>query len=93
VRFLAGWLGETLPVAPIGPLAILRIDVDLFSSTTTALEALYDRVSSGGFVIVDDYGAVACCRDAVDAFRARRGVTEPLQWIDSEAVFWRKAGA
>jgi O-methyltransferase len=93
VRFLAGWLDQTLPAAPTGPLAILRIDVDLFSSTTTALEALYERVSPGGFVIVDDYGAVACCREAVDAFRVRHGVAEPLQQVDAEGVFWRKAGA
>ncbi len=90
VRFVGGWLADTLPGAETGPLALLRIDVDLFSATTTALEQLYERVSSGGVVIVDDYGAVASCREAVDGFRQRRGIAEPLHWTDAECVFWRK---
>lgn len=90
VRFIPGWLADTLPTAETGPLALLRIDVDLFSSTTTALDVLYDRVAPGGCVIVDDYGGLAACRAAVDQFRARRGVAEPLQWADADGVFWRK---
>ena len=91
VRFIAGWLSDTLAAAETGPLALARIDVDLFSSTTTALEGLYERVAPGGYLIVDDYGAVAACRDAVDGFRERRGLAEPLHWADAECVFWRKA--
>ncbi len=73
VCFLEGWFRDTLPAAPIGRLALLRIDGDLPSSTTQALEACYDRVAPGGFVIVDDYGFIPQCRQAVDEFRARRG--------------------
>jgi len=90
VRFLPGWLADSLPSAPTGPLAILRIDVDLYSSTMQCLDLLYDRVSPGGFVIVDDYGHLQCCRDAVDEFRARRGVSEPIQWVDGSGIYWRK---
>lgn len=91
VRFLPGWLHETLPDAAIGDLALLRLDVDLYSSTEIALECLYDRVVVGGYVIIDDYGCLTCCRDAVDAFRARRGIDEPLLAVDWTGVFWRKA--
>lgn len=90
VRFLAGWIADTLPRAPIESLAILRIDVDLYSSTAQCLDLLYDRVSPGGFIIVDDYGLLDCCRDAVDDFRARRGVTEPMRWVDCSGIYWRK---
>jgi O-methyltransferase len=90
VVFLAGWLAETLPGAPTGPLAILRIDVDLYSSTLQCLDLLYDRLSPGGFLIVDDYGFLTCCRDAVDGFRRRRGVTEPIHWVDGSGIYWRK---
>jgi hypothetical protein len=92
VRFLPGWLADTLPAAPIGPLALLRLDVDLYSATTTALDQLYERVSPGGFVVADDYGELECCRDAVDDFRRRAGVSEPLLWADANSVYWRKAG-
>lgn len=90
VEFVPGWLQETLPRAEIDRLAILRVDVDLYSATYDCLDLLYDRVQPGGFVIVDDYGYLQCCRDAVDAFRERRAIAEPLKWIDRSGVFWRK---
>jgi len=90
VRFLKGWFSETLPVAPIEQLAILRLDGDMYESTMDALDSLYDKVSKGGFIIVDDYGAVAGCRKAIDDFRLRRGISTPIQPIDGYGVFWRK---
>jgi hypothetical protein len=90
VRFLPGWFNETLARAPIGRLAILRIDADLYTSTRDVLDALYDKVALGGFVIVDDY-CILPCRRAVDSFRNERAITEPLRRVDSEAVYWRKA--
>lgn len=92
VRFLPGWFAETLPDAPVERLAILRIDGDLYSSTREVLEALYDRVSPGGYVVVDDYGAFPSCAAAVDEFRERRGETARLRFVDWTGVFWRKAG-
>ena len=90
VRFLEGWFKDTLPKAPIQRLAIARLDGDMYESTMDALEPLYDRVSVGGYLIVDDYGAVPACRQAVEDFRARRGITEPVVPIDWTGVFWRK---
>ena len=92
VGFLKGWFKDTLPTAPIERLALLRLDGDLYESTMDALTALYDRLSPGGFVIVDDYYALAACQQAVDEFRAARGADEPLERIDRDSVFWRKAG-
>lgn len=93
VEFVKGWLADSLPRAAIGPLALLRIDVDLYSSTLECLDLLYDKVVAGGFVIVDDYGYLECCRDAVDEFRARRGVREPIRWVDGSGIYWRKEDA
>jgi O-methyltransferase/8-demethyl-8-(2,3-dimethoxy-alpha-L-rhamnosyl)tetracenomycin-C 4'-O-methyltransferase len=92
VRFLEGWFRDTLPRAPIERLAILRLDGDLYESTMDALTALHDRVSAGGFVIVDDYGVFENCRAAVADFRAARGITNPIQDIDGSGVFWRRGG-
>lgn len=91
VRFAEGWFADSLPALPVGPLAILRVDADLYSSTTDVLVNLYDRVSPDGFVIIDDYHRMQSCKQAVDDFRAARGITEPLQDIDDDAVCWRKA--
>lgn len=94
VCFLKGWFSETLPTAPIERLAILRLDGDMYGSTMDALTSLYDKVSEGGFVIVDDFGAVRGCQQAVMEFRSARGITDPILNIDGYGVFWRKgAGA
>jgi hypothetical protein len=94
VLFLKGWFRDTLPSAPIEHLAVLRLDGDLYESTIQALEALYDKVSPGGYVIVDDYGCVAACRQAVHDFRDARHIEDPIRPIDWSGVFWRRsAGA
>lgn len=89
VEFLKGWFEDTLPNAPIEKLAILRLDGDLYKSTMDALEALYHKVSPGGFVIVDDYGTWPQCKAAIHDFREREGITAPIEKIDSSSVFWR----
>jgi hypothetical protein len=91
--FVAGWLAQSIPDAGIGRLALLRIDVDLYSSTSEALELLYPKLAPGGFVIIDDYGTLQCCADAVNDFRSRHGVAEPIVDIDRNGVYWRKATA
>lgn len=91
VEFLVGWFSDTLPAAPIERLAVLRLDGDMYSSTIDALDALYDRVSPGGFVVVDDYGAVPACAKAIHDFRDAHGVTEPLEEIDWAGMYWRKS--
>jgi len=90
VRFLRGWFKDTLPNAPIEKLAVLRMDGDMYASTMDALNNLYSRLSLGGYAIVDDYGAVDACKQAVEDFRARYAITEPIQQIDSCGVFWKK---
>ncbi|WP_216656453.1 TylF/MycF family methyltransferase [Nocardioides marmotae] len=91
VRFLQGWFSDTLPTAPIENLAVLRLDGDMYSSTMDALDALYDKVSPGGYVIVDDYGAVPACAEAIHDFRDARGISDPIETIDWAGVFWRKS--
>ncbi|MBI3209339.1 MAG: class I SAM-dependent methyltransferase [Candidatus Solibacter usitatus] len=91
VRFLKGWFKDTLPTAPIDRLAILRLDGDMYASTWDALQALYWKVSPGGYVIVDDYGAVDACKQAVQDFRSQNGITDPIQRIDDLGVFWRNS--
>jgi O-methyltransferase len=90
VKFLVGWFKDTLPNAPIEKLAVLRLDGDLYESTIESLDALYAKVSPGGYVIADDYGSIPACRKAVDDFRARHGVTAQINRIDWAGAYWQK---
>jgi O-methyltransferase len=90
VCFLKGWFRDTMPNAPVKQLAVLRLDGDMYESTMEALMALYPRVSPGGYVIVDDYGAVAGCRQAVDDYRRTEGIQEEMRWVDWTGIYWQR---
>lgn len=90
VRFLKGWFSDTLPSAPVTQLSVLRLDGDLYSSTMDVLTTMYDKVSPGGFVIVDDFHNLPECREAVEDFRAERGITDPIIDIDWTGAYWRR---
>jgi O-methyltransferase len=91
VKFLKGWFKDTLATDTIGRLAVLRLDGDLYESTMDVLTSLYDKVSVRGFIIVDDYHTWPPCKQAVDDFRTRCNVQDPIQEIDGSGVFWRKS--
>lgn len=90
VVFLKGWFKDSLPVAPIDKLAVLRIDADMYESTLQALSCLYPKLSNGGFCIIDDYNTLGNCRRAVDDYRTREGISSPINCIDVSGVFWQK---
>ncbi len=90
VRFLRGWFRDTLPAAPIERIAVLRLDGDMYESTMDVLTHLYGKVSPGGFVLVDDYGALPNCRAAVHDFRERHGIVEEIVPVDWTGVYWRR---
>jgi O-methyltransferase len=91
VRFLKGWFKDTLGTAPIEHLAVLRLDGDYYESTIQGLEGLYDLVSPGGFIIIDDYLTFEPCRDAVEDFRVANAIADEIVPIDQGAVYWRKS--
>lgn len=92
IHYHQGWFQDTVPAdAPgIGPIALLRLDGDWYASTKVCLEHLYDHVVSGGFVIVDDYGAYEGCRKAVDEFIETRGLKVFLSHVDQDCRYWVK---
>ena len=90
VRFVEGWFSDTLPKLAGHTWSVIRIDGDMYGSTMDALRNLYPDLAPGGFVIVDDYGAVGACRLAVEDFRREAQVTEPLEHIDWTGVLWRR---
>ncbi|RPE05944.1 macrocin O-methyltransferase [Chitinophaga lutea] len=90
VKFLKGWFKDTLPTAPIKQLAVARLDGDMYESTIDALNSLYPKLSVGGFLIVDDWGAVEGCRKAVLDYREKHGITEEIIDIDGLGVYWKR---
>jgi cephalosporin hydroxylase/glycosyltransferase involved in cell wall biosynthesis len=92
VRFLQGAFADTLADAPIDKIALLRLDTTSADSTSQVLDALYGKVTTGGFVVVDDY-ANPEIQSEVDAFRDRHGVRDPLERIDWVGASWRKTSA
>ena len=91
IKFLKGWFKDTLPSAPIEKLSLLRLDGDMYESTMDGLKNLYPKLSAGGFVIIDDWGAVKGCKQAVNDYRKEQGITERIETIDWAGVYWRKS--
>lgn len=93
VRFLQGSYADTLPTAPIEEIALLHIGDEEAGSDPAVLACLYDKLSAGGFVVIDTYSSSPACRAVVDDFRARRGIDDPVRRVDAHGAFWRKTSA
>lgn len=89
-KFIKGWFKDTLPGAPIGQLALLRLDGDMYESTMDALTSLYPKLSPHGYVIVDDYHVVPACKAAIDDYCSANGLQPEIIEIDGVGVYWRK---
>lgn len=90
VEFIVGWFKDTLGQAPIDRIAVLRLDGDLYESTMDSLSALYPKLSIGGYLIIDDYGAIPACRRAVEDYRADKGIVEPIEIVDWTGAYWQR---
>jgi O-methyltransferase len=70
VVFIKGKVEETLLHEENRPseISILRLDTDWYESTRFELETLYPRITSGGCLIIDDYGFWSGSRKATDEY-------------------------
>jgi hypothetical protein len=76
VHFVVGAVEKTVPGAAPQVISVLRLDTDWYASTKHELDHLYQRLSPGGVLILDDYGTWQGAREATDEFLAETG--EPL---------------
>jgi O-methyltransferase len=91
VRFLVGWFKDTLPTAPIDALSVMRLDGDMYESTWQAIEALYPKLSPGGFCIIDDFGSHRSqAGQAILDYRRVHGIDEEIVDIDGFGAYWRR---
>jgi O-methyltransferase len=93
VKFLVGWFKDTLPTAPIDKLAVMRLDGDMYESTWQAIEALYPKLSPGGYCIIDDFGShQSQAGQAILDYRKAHGIDEEIIDIDGFGAYWRRKG-
>ena len=92
LHVVKGWFEATFPnaSAQIGEVAVLHADGDFYDSVRLTLETFYPNLTSGGYVVIDDYGGFVGARHATDEFRSERGIEAPLRHIDYTGVYWRK---
>ncbi|MGB3204786.1 MAG: TylF/MycF/NovP-related O-methyltransferase [Crinalium sp.] len=82
IHLVKGLFKDTLPVTNVQKIAAIHLDGDWYESTKCCLDYLYDRISPGGVIQIDDYGRWAGARKAVDEFFKNRGISVKLRYID-----------
>lgn len=91
IRILEGWFKDTLYTSDIKKLSLLRLDGDMYCSTYEALDALYDKVSIGGYIIIDDYGTkLGACKKAVHDYLFEHSINVNIVTIDWGGIYWKK---
>jgi len=91
LEFVVGWFKDTLHKLDVPTFSLLRLDGDMYESTIQAMEALYPKLSAGGFIIVDDYGSIKACREAIDDYRDKHSISDQIYKIDHSGVWWQKS--
>jgi O-methyltransferase len=74
-----GFFDSTLPGFSCPPIAVLRLDADLYASTMICLEKFWDHVLPGGLILIDDYYAWEGCSSAVHVFLVERASKEHIR--------------
>jgi O-methyltransferase len=92
VHLVKGWFQDTVPGTKdrVGKIAVLRLDGDWYESTKCCLENLYDSVTEGGYLIIDDYGTCFGCKRAVDEFLIKRRLRADLVPDGRGGVWFQK---
>lgn len=81
--FVKGMVENTIPAqVPNDSIAILRLDTDLYSSTRHELNELYPKLSTGGILIIDDYGYFQGAREATDEYLEENNIKMLLTRIN-----------
>jgi hypothetical protein len=85
IRYIQGKVEDTLPASAPQKISLLRLDTDWYSSVRHELLHLFPRLSSGGVLILDDYGHWKGARDAADEYFRQNGIRILLNRIDYTA--------
>lgn len=78
-KIVSGWFKDTIPNMEFKEkIAILRLDGDWYDSTMQCLDGLYNHVTEGGIIIIDDYYTWEGCARAVHDFLSKNKLTDRI---------------
>lgn len=80
--FVKGMVEDTMPARMPETISLLRLDTDLYKSTYHELVHCFPLISSGGIMIIDDYGYYLGCRKATDKYIAENNLRLFLARLD-----------
>jgi hypothetical protein len=89
--FVKGFFRDTMPALSnqVNKLALLRLDGDMYESTIDVLNHMYPKVSSGGYIIIDDWHLPNCRAAILDYFKENH-LNPELVKIDAASIYWKK---
>jgi len=85
-KFIIGKVEDTIPSIMPDSISLLRIDVDLANSTRHVMDEMYPLLSSGGHLILDDYGYFPAVKETIDDYfkddpKTMKYITVPVRRI------------
>ena len=85
-----GYIPDTFSGLESNRIAFAHIDVDIYKSVIDSIKFIWPRLSSGGFVVFDDYGFPSCpgVLQAVDEFFAQT-LVHPLCLHTGQALVFK----
>lgn len=78
IKYLKGFVKDTLPTSGIEKISFLRVDVDAYSATLEVLDELYSKVQPGGYIVFDDANLIESF-EAIKFFLIRENL--PLELL------------
>lgn len=82
LQFVVGRVEDTIPQRAPERISLLRLDTDWYESTLHEMQHLFPRLSTGGVLIIDDYGHWQGAKRAVDEYLATSRAKLLLHRID-----------
>lgn len=82
ISFIKGKVEDAIPTHVPKSISLLRLDTDWYESTKHELTHLFPLLSSGGVIIIDDYGHWQGAKKAVDEYFEENNIKILLNRID-----------
>lgn len=89
VRLVKGLFEDTWPEQDIPAVAFAHIDCDWYDPVRFCLNAVADRMSVGGSIVLDDYHDYGGCRTATEEFLSQRS---DFVRVEGENLILRRTG-